>query len=348
MKKKDFSNLIESAALTGRGGAAFPTAKKWRMVKSEITKQKQSACIVINGAEGEPGVFKDGFVLAEKMADVFLGFRSALEYFGPDNVSKIYLFTRRDYARRYGGILEKELNKKINAPIKRRWQLVLKEGHSYISGEESALINFIEFSLAEPRLKPPFPTAHGVFGQPTLVNNLETFYAIGLIAAGTYAKERLYSVTGAVKNPGVFSFLENLTIKQVLQQSNNFPSKEFFVIVGGDMSGEVLNSRQLNKPVSGAGSIRVYPANISPKKVVGEWLEFYANESCGHCTPCREGTYRLLEMFLDNPIDFLRFPPVVRSLMDNLKLSSFCALGASLPVPLESYAANILKIKNKK
>ena len=345
MSSQKILNAIKKANLRGRGGADFPVALKWQSVANAILKNKQKAYIVVNCSEGEPGVFKDAYILENHLETFFVGLRGALDFFGVINISGIYFFTSTEYAKEFSSVLEKELNKKENSAIKKLWHIFLKQGHSYISGEESALLNVIELSLAEPRLKPPYPAEKGLFGCPTLVNNLETFYNVGLAISGNFKQERFYSVTGNVKNPGVFAYNENATILEILKTSDNLPKKDFFVIVGGDMSGEVLNSKQLKRPVGGAGSIRIYLASESPKKVIKEWLEFYVAETCGHCTPCREGTYRLLELFKANSAEFLLFRGEVRALIDNLSVASFCALGSSLPVPLNSYAKNVLKIK---
>ena len=346
--KKDIIKLIKKADLRGRGGADFPVAKKWESVASAISSNKKKASIVVNCSEGEPGVFKDAYILENHLAEFFVGLREAVDFFGKENVSDIYFFTSHEYAKEFLPSIEKELNKKENAVIKKMWHLSLKEGHSYISGEENTILNIIEFSLVEPRLKPPYPAEKGLFGCPTLINNLETFYNVGLVSQGKFKRERFYSISGKAKKPGVYAFSEKATVEEILKTSDNLPRRDFFVVVGGDMSGEVLNSHQLKRPVGGAGSIKIFSATENPRLVVQEWLEFYVNQTCGQCTPCREGTYRLWQLFKTNPEEFLRFKGEVRDLIDNLSVSSFCALGSSLATPLNSYAQNILKIKIKK
>lgn len=346
--KKDIIKLIKKAGLRGRGGADFPVAKKWESVASAIVSSKKKTAIVINCSEGEPGVFKDAYILKNYLTDFFLGLREAINFFGKENISNIYFFTSREYAKKFLLSIEKELNKKENKVIKNLWRLSLKDGHSYISGEESTILNIIEFSLVEPRLKPPYPSEKGLFDCPTLVNNLETFYSVGLISQGKYKHERFYSISGKTKNSGIYTFSEKATVEEILKKSNNLPKRDFFVVAGGNMSGEALNSHQLKRPVGGAGSIKIFLATENPRVVVQEWLEFYVKQSCGKCTPCREGTYQLLELFKKNPVDFLKFKGEVRDLIDNLSTSSFCTLGSSLPTPLNSYAQNILKIKIKK
>ena len=339
---------IKQAGLRGRSGSDFPVALKWQSVANSLESSGEKGYIIINCSEGEPGVFKDAHILGEYLPEFFAGLRGALEFFGAPKIAGIYFFTSADYAKKFSLRLGEELQKKENSAVRKLWHLATKKGHSYISGEESALLNVIEFQLAEPRLKPPYPAEKGLFGAPTLINNLETFYNVGLALNGKFKKERFYSITGYAKFPRSHADSEEATIEEILKNTGNWPSRDFFVVVGGDMSGEALSSGQLKRPVGGAGSIRIYPGNAKPTKVVEEWLEFYVDESCGHCTPCREGTYRLLELFKKNPSEFLRFNGEVRALIDNLSAASFCALGASLPRVLNSYAQNILKIKNKK
>lgn len=346
--KNNILQLIEEADLRGRGGAAFPVAKKWQGVAESIAKSKKKAYIVVNCSEGEPGVFKDAYILKHHLSVFFAGLRGSLNFLTKDKVLGIYFFTSSKYAKEFLPEIKKELNKKENSGIKKLWHTSLKKGSSYVSGEESALFNVIEFSLIEPRFKPPYPPERGLFACPTLINNLETFYDVGLVISGKYKKERFYSISGKIKNPGVYSLPRETTIKNILKLTNNIPNQDFFVLAGGDMSGEVLNSSQLNRPVGGVGSIRVCLTKESPKKIVAEWLNFYRQETCGHCAPCREGTFRLWQLFKKNPEEFLTFNEEVRNLLENLSLASFCGLGASLPIPLNSYAKNILKIKTKK
>lgn len=345
--EKDLIKLIKKSGLRGRGGAEFPVAKKWESVAAAISANKKQGTIIVNCSEGEPGVFKDAHILKNYLSDFFCGLREALNFFGKKNISHIYFFTSHEYAKKFLASIKKELGKKENSALKKIWHFSFKEEHSYISGEENTILNIIEFSLAEPRLKPPYPSEKGLFDRPTLINNLETFYNVGLVAQGKYKKERFYSLSGKIKNPGVYSFSERATVEEILKKSDNLLQRDFFVVVGGDMSGEALSSKQLKRPVGGAGSIRVFLASENPRTVVGEWLEFYAKQTCGKCTPCREGTYRLLEIFKKDPNEFLKFKGEVRKLLDNLAVSSFCALGSGIPNPLNSYAENILKISHK-
>ena len=188
-------------------------------------------------------------------------------------------------------------------------------------------------------MNPPFPGTAGLWGCPTLVNNVETFYNISLVNSGQYDNKRFYDIAGDCPYEGVYELPASFTIEKTLKQTKNYPSFHFFVLVGGDMSGEALNSRQLKRPVEGAGSITIYSlAKNNYKKIIAGWLDFFIDESCGQCTPCREGIYRLREIFLAEKADWTLF----NNLLDNLADTSFCALGSSVVIPIKSFMENVL------
>lgn len=329
----DILSKIKQANLVGRGGAGFPVEKKWAAVKDAVGEKKYIIC---NASEGEPGVLKDGYLLEYRADKVIDGMKIAIDFL---QAEKAYLFLNHAYY--------KKLNKKLAVLTKNsKIEIFAKPINAgYIGGEESAILNAIESKRIEPRLKPPFPTTVGLWGCPTLINNVETFYNVSLVAADQYTNKRFYTITGDCPNEGVYELPDNLTIEKILEQTKNYPKFLFFVQIGGNASGEILNSSQLKKQVSGAGSITIYSlAKNNFKKVIKDWLDFYTNESCGQCTTCREGTFRLKEMFNQEEIDWELF----NDLVNNLKNASFCALGSSLPGPINSFIKNVypnLKIK---
>jgi len=322
----DILSKIKQAGLVGRGGACFPVEKKWHAVKNAQGDKKYVVC---NAAEGEPGVTKDGYILehySEKMID---GMNIAINFLSAE---KAYIYLNYSYS--------KKLSKKLSFLLKdSKIEIFVKPIKAgYIGGEESAILNAIEGRRIEPRLKPPFPTTAGLWGYPTLINNVETFYNVSLVNAGKYEYKRFYTITGDCPFEGVFVLPDNLTIEKVLKQTNNYPKFTFFVQIGGLASGEVLNSSQLKRQVSGAGSIAVFSlAKNNFKKAVKGWLNFFVNESCGECTPCREGVYRLNEIFMKEKIDWELF----NGLLDNLSDTSICALGGSVAVPIKSFIKNV-------
>lgn len=350
---------IKKAGLAGRGGAGFPTALKWeavyRAVKHkhpvycEILDQSKVVCrrdpglaglakkcyIVANGAEGEPGVKKDGYILKNYPDRVIDGLRLALDFLGAD---KAYLYINHEYHQLYGKALLAAAKK---AGIIKKFAFFVKPIYAgYIGGEETAILNIIEGRRAEPRLRPPFPTVHGLWEFPTLVNNIETFYNVSLVDRGEFKDERFYGIGGQVKHKGVFSLPASATIAAVLKATDNWPDFDFFVQVGGDASGEVLNMKQLQRPAAGAASITVYDlAKHDSRRLLQSWCRFFSSQSCGQCTPCREGTRRLGEILGQAKIDWRAFNDIIEALEN----TSFCALGAALPVPIKSYFQNIKK-----
>jgi len=323
---------IKKAGLVGRGGASFPVNLKWQAVKNEKRPEKY---LVINGAEGEPGIHKDAYIINNYPEELMFGIKIALDFI---KAKKIYFYLNKNL---YSS--KNKLNKIANAiGLKGKIIFFLKPIDSgYFAGEESTILNIIEGKNIEPRLRPPFPTCSGLYGMPTLINNIETIYNVYLVSKNKYQNKRFYSVNFDKKNKGVYFLPENLTIKQILKETDNYPDYDFFVQIGGDASGEVLNSKQLNKKVDGAGSITVYNLEKHiPEKLIKYWLSFFRDNSCGQCTPCREGTYRLYEMFENFGLKMAKEKNFT-DLCDNLFLSSFCALGTAVPIAILSYFKNV-------
>ncbi len=325
-------NKIKKANLVGRGGACFPTVVKWDMVKKAEGDKKYVIC---NASEGEPGIKKDGYILEHYPERVIDGMKIAIDFLGAE---KAYIYINHKYHKKFVKKLKKLIG---NMPI----ELFIKPINSgYIGGEETSAINAIEGRRVEPILRPPFPITNGLYGCPTLVNNVETFYDVSLIVAGEYENKRFYTINGDCLWIGVYELPEDWTIEKVLKQTKNMPKFAFFAQVGGDASGEVLNSKQLKQPVSGAGSITVYSIKkYQPKKLIIGWLDFFLNESCGQCTPCREGIYRLKEIMQSPKPGWQLF----NDLLNNLDETSFCGLGCVVPVPIRSYVENVLVNSHK-
>ncbi|MDA3839703.1 MAG: hypothetical protein PF572_01310 [Patescibacteria group bacterium] len=319
---------IKKAELVGKGGACFPTFSKWQAVKNAKADKKYIVC---NCSEGEPDVKKDGYILEHFPEKLIDGINLAVKEIKAD---KAYIFINEAYYKKYS---TKLLGLIVDTKIE-----LFKKPHvgGYIAGEESSLINAIEGSRIEPNRKPPYPSDSGLWGAPTLINNVETFYDVSLINSDAYNKNRFYTVAGDCVWPGVYEFSNDQTIGDILVESKNYPKFDFFVQVGGGASGEVLNSNQLDREVGGSGSITVYSIEKhKPIDVIRNWLNFFMNESCGQCTPCREGTYRLHEIINQNKPNWHMF----FAILEDLPETSFCALGISVPVPIISYFKNVLK-----
>ncbi len=323
---------IKKAGLVGRGGAAFPTAAKWEFVAQAKGKQKYVIC---NASEGELGVFKDFFILQHYPEKVFKGLCLAMDYL---KTKKAYLNLNQHYYDQ----LKNKINAFLRDAKKKGYDIqIYKEHPSYIGGEETALLNGIEGKRVEPRLKPPYPAQKGLFSCPTLVHNVETLFDIAETAEGEYDGKRFYCISGPINAPGVFHLPSHWSIYQVLKATNNIPHFGYFVQIGGSASGRVFASYQLRQEkVTGAGSIEVYRSTVTPHEMLYKWFMFYAEQSCGKCTPCREGTFQLFKLIQENPKEIPW--KKIRKILEVLEKTSFCALGASVPVAVKSYCENIL------
>ncbi|MCF7794779.1 hypothetical protein K9M50_00255 [Patescibacteria group bacterium] len=322
----DLLKKVKNNNLKGRGGAGFPVHDKWSLVIKAKGREKY---LIVNGAEGEPGVKKDEYIIKHYTEELLSGIKIILDYI---KAKKCILFLNHNYIK-YDEKIKKYIDSSYNIEI------VYKEKNAgYIAGEESTMLNILEGKRSEPRIRPPFPTESGYKGSPTLIHNIETIYNIYLVSCSQYKKNRFYTINGEVKNPGVYNLPANYSIARILEETNNLPLFKFFVQHGGQASGEMLNSSQLEKKVSGSGAITIYSyKNNNDYELIKRLINFYFNSSCGKCTPCREGTYRLKEMLSKEKMDWKHF----LELIDNLENSSFCALGSSLALPIKSYIKNI-------
>ena len=318
---------LKDSGLTGRGGGCFNTAEKWSLVKLSEGVEKYVIC---NASEGEPGVKKDRYILEHHAGRVIDGMKIAMDFLG---ASPGIVYLNPDYYFKFKDRLKKIIGP---TPIK-----VFNKPRQagYCGGEETSALNTIEGKRTEPRFRPPYPPTSGLYGCPTLVNNVETLYAVSLIARNEYKKKRFYTLSGDIIKDGVYEFPESWTIETVLKETNNWPNFEFFVQVGGDASGEILNHDQLKQEVTGSASIRVYSViKYDPITLIKGWIDFFASESCGKCTPCREGTYRLHEILNNKEPDWEMFARILDTLSD----TSFCGLGCSVPNAVRSYVRNVL------
>jgi NADH:ubiquinone oxidoreductase subunit F (NADH-binding) len=238
---------------------------------------------------------------------------------------------------------------------------------AYICGEETALIESLEGKRGEPRLRPPFPPSYGFRGQPTAVNNVESFCAVphilkngadwwksltGYATAGT----KMYMVLGHVKNPGLFEAPFGLTLRQIIKMGGGMAeaSKFQFALCGG-AAGTVVDKSLLDTPIDfassqkgislGAGSFLVCDQSVSPVAFLRELLHFFAAESCGKCTPCRVGTWRSLEILNRMAAGQGHAGDVdeLKSLSALMQDSSFCGLGQAVPIPMNSAMKNFEK-----
>ncbi|MFA6038726.1 MAG: NADH-ubiquinone oxidoreductase-F iron-sulfur binding region domain-containing protein [Candidatus Peribacteraceae bacterium] len=321
---------MRTATILGRGGAEYPAYKKWEAVRAASSTVKYVIC---NASEREPNVFKDFHILENHTEEVFAGMKLAMQAVG----AKEGIFNMN---AEYEDKLKTRLDAQTAAAKDEGFTMrIFREEPSYIGGEETALLNAIEGKRCEPRLRPPYPVMQGLYGKPTLVHNVETLYDAALVSQGRYDGKRFYSVSGLAPKPGVYRLPTTLTALQVLQESGNVPQEAFFAQVGGGASGVVLNAEQLaHQTVHGTGAIILHLCTEDPRSLLLHWLTFYQRESCGKCTPCREGTYQLVRLVEgEKRIPWKKMQPI----LDVLEKTSFCALGRSVPVPILSYYQNV-------
>jgi NADH:ubiquinone oxidoreductase subunit F (NADH-binding) len=209
---------------------------------------------------------------------------------------------------------------------------LFKNPEKYIAGEETAVCEVIEGKPAEPRKKPPYITEAGIFGYPTLLNNVETFYYATKVARDEYKNTKFYSISGDIKNPGTYELSEKDNIIDVLEKTKNIPKSTFFVKAGGGACGRVLLEKELKQPLCGLGSLIVYEIKkTNLLSLAKEWIEFFESGNCKKCVPCREGLYRLKESINKGKIDTVLF----KDLFFVLENTSFCALGRMAPIPFK-------------
>ncbi|HDQ16258.1 MAG TPA: hypothetical protein ENN45_04295, partial [Bacteroidetes bacterium] len=241
-------------------------------------------------------------------------------------------------------------SKKLNALIsekKLNIELYAKPWHDYVGGEETAVINSMLGHRVEPSIKPPYPTTHGFENYPTLVNNCETFYAVSQIKNNEYSNTRFYCYSEFTNeeylNQKVLELPIDTSVKSALLEFNHTPSDECFYQVGGGAAGTCYNFKQLNRKFNSLTSIVIYPQNLPEKDIILHWANYFVNESCGQCVPCREGTYRLCELlekyYATNKLDKKNFDDVIFSLQN----TSLCPVGQISANAILSYWKNVKK-----
>lgn len=311
---------IKQANLRGRGGAGFPTASKWEMVKNAKAAKKYVVC---NAAEGEADLLRGEFILQKFPNELIDGIKIAMEAVG---AQEAYIYLRKDLHRKFKPRL---INAIGNLSIK-----VFKKRGGYLAGEETTVLEDIEGERIEPRNKPPYPVEKGLFGCPTLINNIETLYYVAKIARDEYKKTRLYTLAGAIENKGVFEIAEDWTVEKILRETKNWPEFDFFVRVGGGTSGEFITSKELNCAAGGDGSIIVFDRKKTDiKKLLKNIIDVFYSENCGKCVPCREGVYRIHEMVKNGKIDTTALDDILAVLNE----TTFCPFGKCVVQPLASF-----------
>lgn len=336
---------IELTGLRGRGGAYFPVATKWRAG----LEQRRPIALVVNAEEGEPGVFKDRALLCRRPLRFLEGLAVAARILQP---VEIVVFINGEAVAAQQSLREALAATPSayfgsGAPVR-----VVRGGGGYVLGEETTLLNALEGRKPVPRLRPPYPVEAGYFGMPTVVNNVETianlsvilrqgpeaFRARGLAdAPGT----KVFSVSGNVARPGAYEMPLGTTIAEVLEAAGgSAPGTAKAALVGGP-SGGLLPASEFGRALApgtihetgaiiGAGGLVFLDEHADLRSAVLAMARFNADESCGKCTPCREGSPRAAEALERGATEG------IEDLLEVLQFASLCGLGGMAPGPIRS------------
>ena len=342
-----YDNIIK-ADLRGLGGAGFRTAKKWKLVSNE----KGPRYLAVNGDEGEPGTFKDKYYL-EKEPHMFL--EGMLMAATSIYAEKCFIYIRDEYPAVLK-ILKDEIIKLENEKIIPLNYIDLRRGAgAYICGEESAMIESIEGKRGLPRHRPPYVGQSGIFGKPTLVHNVETLYWVArIIREGPeiftdFTKNncmglRSYSVSGRVKNPGLYLLPSGSTILDIIEASGGMIEGHHFKAYqpGGASSGllpATINDVPLDfgtldeyNTFIGSAAVVVLSDKDKIRDVALNMIEFFKSESCGQCTPCRVGCEKAVTIMKQKDWDF----SLLEDLCEVMESSSICGLGQAATNPIKS------------
>ncbi len=323
-------NAIEGAGLRGRGGAAFATAAKWRSARGVAAAQK---FVVANGDEGDPGSFVDRLLLEEDPHAVLAGMQACAKAI---DATHAIVYVRGEYPHAAEVVLAAidEAGRAGVLLAGLHFSVHVGAG-SYVCGEETALLAAIEGLRAEPRPKPPYPTESGLFGKPTVVQNVETLANVPeLLRTGARASAKAFSLSGAVREPGAVEAELGITLRRLIEDGAGGmkPGATFqMALVGGPM-GRVVPESQLDARLSyaefpglGHAGVVVLDQRVSPRALAEHLFAFAASESCGMCTPCRVGTSLL---------DGIGDRAGMERLLLTLGTGSLCGFGQGVPRPI--------------
>ncbi len=369
MSQDDIINEVKTSALRGRGGAGFPTGMKWSFVPRNSSKQKYVVC---NADESEPGTFKDRYLLERDphaliegmlIAAYALGSQACYVYYRGEYNYLIDVMDKAIAEAKAAGLIGKNI---LGTDFSCEFYTHTGAG-AYICGEETSLLSSLEGFRGHPRMKPPFPAIEGLYSSPTVVNNVETLTAVPqIIEIGGEAWRnigteksggtKVWSVSGHVKKPGVYELPMGYADmeKFILEDCGGMlrPDKKLKAVIPGGSSVYIMNADQIiGKKVTldyeglvaggssvGSGGFIVMDETVDIMESSKNLTEFYKHESCGWCTPCREGTDWMAKIFTrisegnGRPED----AQLLLDICDNIEGKSFCPLGDAAAWPVQS------------
>ncbi|MCH9764645.1 MAG: SLBB domain-containing protein, partial [Alphaproteobacteria bacterium] len=344
----DVISELSDGGLRGLGGAGFPTGRKWGFVRAEDGPR----LMAVNGDEGEPGTFKDRLYLEQKPHQFLEGMLIAA---WAVEAQEIFIYIRDEYpaARK---ILLAEMAKVEKAGLAKHTKMTLRRGAgAYICGEESAMIESIEGKRGLPRHRPPYVAQVGIFDRPTLVNNIETLYWVPEIiakgakwfadqGAGDAKGLRSYSVSGHVKKPGVILAPAGTTTEGLIERAGGMKDGHTFKgYLPGGASGGILPASMADIPLDfgtlekhgcfvGSHAVVILSDQDDMKAVALNLMKFFEDESCGQCTPCRNGTEKAVKLMSEQ----LWNNDLLDDLATVMRDASICGLGQAASNPLMS------------
>ncbi|MCG2790069.1 MAG: NADH-quinone oxidoreductase subunit NuoF [Actinomycetia bacterium] len=358
--------IVSESGLRGRGGAGFPTGEKWELCR-KATSSSDIKYIICNGDEGDPGAFMDRNLLESDPHSVLEGILIAALAIGS---SKSYIYVRAEYplaietlthaikqAKEYGLIGENILGSKFSFDVE-----IYEGAGAFVCGEETALIKSIEGKRGMPKPKPPFPANEGLYGMPTLINNVETFSNIpqiivngaewfNKIGTSTSKGTKIFALAGAVKNVGLVEVPMGISIRDIIYKIGGGISgeNEFKAVQIGGPSGGCITEEFLDIPldyervkeagaIMGSGGMIVLDEETCMPNLARYFMDFIQDESCGQCVPCRIGTRRMLEILeaITKGKGERGDIEKLEKLGKAIKESSLCGLGKTAPNPVLS------------
>ncbi len=331
---------VKASGLRGRGGAGFPTGLKWELAAKSPGDERYVIC---NADEGEVGTFKDRYILERDPFTLIEGIAIACYAIEARNA---YLYLRDEYRDLLGHL------RAAIAAMQARYPLgctihVREAAGAYVCGEESALMESIEGRRGEPRYRPPFPPTRGLWQKPTVIQNVETLMNVPAIARegaewyaaiGTQQSKgtKAFSVSGNVARPGVYEVPMGTPLREVVEQMAGATAIKMAQV--GGASGRVLPANRLDTPLAfegvlGAGAITVYDERRDTVQLGLRTLQFFAEECCGKCTPCRQGTEAMVTLLerITRREAGERDLALLQDVAENMMLSSLCGLGQAAP-----------------
>ena len=339
IERSSICETVDNSGLRGLGGAGFPTARKW----SFLENTPKPRLVAINADEGEPGTFKDRHCLETEPHRVLEGILIASWAVEADAA---YIYLRDEYPHIRNTLLE-EIAKLEQSGLTGGIELHLRRGAgAYICGEESAMLESIEGKRGLPRNRPPFPAQKGLFGRPTLINNVETmFWLRDIVEKGAdwYQSEgrpHFFSLSGRVKEPGVKLVPAGVTANQLIDDycGGMEDGHTFSAFLPGGASGGILPADKGDVPLDfgtldefgcfiGSSAVVIFSKSDSIRDICKNLIHFFEDESCGQCTPCRVGCEKMLKL-IDKPV---WDKALITELSDTMRDASICGLGQAAP-----------------